>query len=132
MGSKYRNYQEKKIVKREIHPIWRGIGLIMIFLIPVIAWAAMRTVLDQHLISPLPADLFAQKGQFLFTLFNGDKYINIEIILLLIFAFVLYMIYMFISFIISSAVMGSPEKYDPYYVPPIKNVKRERKQGQRR
>ncbi len=131
MSSKYRSYEEKKMAKREIHPIWRGVGLIMIFLIPVIAWAAMRTVIDQRMI-PIPPDLFAKKGQILYTLFNGDKLINIEIIVLLIFAFVLYMLYMLISFIITSAVMGSPEKYDPYYVPPIRNVKRRQTKGPRR
>jgi hypothetical protein len=132
MSSKYRNYSEKNIVKREIHPIWRGIGLVMIFLIPVIAWAAMRTVLDQGMLTTIPADLLAKKGQFLYTLFKGDRLINIEIILFLIFAFVLYMVYMFISFIISGAVMGSPDKYDPYYVPPIKNMKRKPTRGPRR
>jgi hypothetical protein len=92
----------------------------------------MRTVLDQGLISPLPSDLIAKKGQILYTLFNGDRLINIEIILFLVFAFVLYMIYMFISFLVTSAVMGSPDKYDPYYVPPIKNVKRQPTRGPRR
>jgi hypothetical protein len=130
MSSKYRKYEERKMAKREIHPVWRGVGFIMIVLIPVISWAAMRTVIDQGLI-PIPADLIARRGQFLYNLFNGDRLINIEIIVFLLFTFVLYMIYMLISFIISSAVMGSPAKYDPYYVPPIKNSPRKRTQGRR-
>jgi hypothetical protein len=38
---KYSSHNKKEVVaKYTIHPIWRGIGFIMIILLPVMAWAA--------------------------------------------------------------------------------------------
>ncbi len=38
MASKYRKYERKEIVKKEIAPIWRGIGCVLFILVPALAW----------------------------------------------------------------------------------------------
>ena len=41
MGSKYSKYQRKPEKKPEPNPIWRGIGCILIVVVPVISYALM-------------------------------------------------------------------------------------------
>jgi hypothetical protein len=126
MSGKYRNYDfGKKTRRREIHPVWRGVGFLMMVLIPVVSWAAMRTVIDRNLV-PIPRDLLARPGQIFYTL-TGDAMIYIEVIIFLIFALVFYLVFTFISFLVTSAVLGSPAKYDPYYVPPVNRPTKRRK-----
>jgi hypothetical protein len=44
---KYREYQKKpELPRNEIHPVWRGIGCIIVLLTPIISWAAMMVLLD--------------------------------------------------------------------------------------
>lgn len=48
MPSKYENYTRQKELpaRREVHPVWRGIGFLLIIIIPVISWAAAMVLLD--------------------------------------------------------------------------------------
>jgi uncharacterized membrane protein YuzA (DUF378 family) len=41
---KYAKYQRKAPVKRGLHPIWRGIGCILIIVVPLIAYGLMVLV----------------------------------------------------------------------------------------
>jgi hypothetical protein len=44
---KHNSFQKAKDLPRsEIHPVWRGIGCIIILLTPIISWAAMLVLLD--------------------------------------------------------------------------------------
>ena len=44
---KHNSYQKTPDLPRsEIHPIWRGIGCIIILLTPIISWAATQVLLD--------------------------------------------------------------------------------------
>ena len=72
---------------------------------------------------PLPRDLIAQPGQFLYTIIP-DPMINIKVLFFVIFAFAFYIILMMLSFLVTSLMMGSPEKNDPYYVPPVRRQPR--------
>lgn len=38
---KYQRYNQKTLVKPEIHPIWRGIGCVLIVLVPLMAYGLM-------------------------------------------------------------------------------------------
>lgn len=40
---------KKEIVKREIHPVWRGIGCLLMVLIPMIAIAAADVIINSNL-----------------------------------------------------------------------------------
>jgi hypothetical protein len=44
---KYNSFQKKQDLPRnEIHPVWRGIGFIIMLLTPIISWAATMVLLD--------------------------------------------------------------------------------------
>lgn len=44
--SKYAKYDKKEVVTPfKIHPIWRGIGFIMMLIVPIISWAAGEELL---------------------------------------------------------------------------------------
>lgn len=103
---------------RKIHPIWRGVGFVMMVLIPVIAWAATETLIKNNLI-PLPRDMIAGRGDFLYSLFP-DPLINIKLVGIIVISLILYALFTFITFLMTSLVMGSVDKYDPYYVPPVR------------
>lgn len=131
MGSKYREYSsDRRTSTRDyhrIHPIWRGVGFTMMVLIPIISYAAADVLLKQnglHNWFPLPLDLLAQPGQFLYKLIP-DPMINIKIILFVVFMFLLYLLFMIVSFIANSA-FGATAKRDPYYVPPVRRRPRRR------
>jgi len=48
MSMKYSNYQKQKELpaRREVHPVWRGIGCILMIVTPIISWAAASLLLD--------------------------------------------------------------------------------------
>ena len=127
MSPKYVEYQPNRKQKpRGPHPIWRGVGFMMIVLIPIISYAGVDVFLrlnGQNNWMPLPRDLIANQTHFLYR-FIPDPMINIKVLLFVVFAFLLYMILMMFSFMITGIVMGGPEKNDPFYVPPTRMPRR--------
>lgn len=102
----------------EVHPIWRGVGFVLIVMIPILAYAASDVLIRQNLAKPffqMPGDLIARPGMLLF---NGDPYLYLRIIFTVAIAMVLFAIFTFFVFIINSAF--APPRYGPYDVPPIK------------
>lgn len=61
--AKYRQYDRGSSVKKasgEIHPIWRGIGCIMMLIIPIMAYAGAMLLVEANFTKhwvPVPADL---------------------------------------------------------------------------
>ncbi len=44
---KYQTYQKpKELPRNEVHPVWRGIGCLIIIITPIISWAAAQVLLD--------------------------------------------------------------------------------------
>ena len=127
MPAKYREYVSSPNTSRKnaqsIHPVWRGVGFAMIVLIPIISYAAMDVLLKQSWF-PIPVDLIAQPGQFLYK-FLPDPMINIKIMLFIAFLFVFYAIFLLFSFLITS-MFGVSERKDPFYVPPVQRRNRRR------
>jgi len=41
MASKYRKYERKEILKKEIAPIWRGIGCVLFVVVPLLSYFFM-------------------------------------------------------------------------------------------
>lgn len=125
MGSKYQRYQPERRSSREkqrkIHPIWRGIGFGLIVLFPIIAYAAMEVLISSKWF-PLPTDLFAKPGHFIYKLIP-DQLIYIKALIMISIILLLSLIFTFISYIVNSA-FGNTARDDPYYVPPIKRKSR--------
>jgi len=48
---KYSNFQKNRELpaKREVHPVWRGIGCIILIITPIISWAAASLLLEYGL-----------------------------------------------------------------------------------
>ena len=45
--AKYQSYQKpKELPRNEVHPVWRGIGCIIMLITPIISWAAAQVLLD--------------------------------------------------------------------------------------
>jgi hypothetical protein len=45
--AKYQSYQKPKDLPRnEVHPVWRGIGCLMMVITPIISWAAAMLLLE--------------------------------------------------------------------------------------
>jgi hypothetical protein len=58
--TKYRSFERKPIERpHEIHPIWRGIGCIIMILIPIMAFLGTTLLIQQGIKEqwPMPADL---------------------------------------------------------------------------
>lgn len=125
MGSKYREYQSPKGPTREemrrIHPVWRGVGCALMLLMPVISWAAQDVIISRKLV-PLPMDLLAGPGDFLYQFFP-DPYIHIRLLFAVGLLLVLYAVLMLITFIMNQS-FGITPRTDPFYVPPVQARKR--------
>lgn len=95
--------------QREIHPIWRGIGFAMIILIPFLSYVGALAILEENARRgwfPIPRDLLVN---------YSDPMILIKALLTIAVAFVLYMVFMLITFIIYR--MFGPSRYGPMDVP---------------
>jgi hypothetical protein len=95
--------------KKEIHPVWRGVGFVLIIFIPVIsilaAIALVNANKEQHWIK-VPGELLLK---------FSDPYILVKAIIALIIGFFLFMILTLITFIANR--FWGPPRYGPYDVP---------------
>jgi hypothetical protein len=117
--SRYKFVEQKKQEKPsvKIHPIWRGVGFVMMIVIPIISYAAAEVLIAQNMKSnwfPWPYDLMAKPGDLLYT---GDPLLYLKIISTLVFIFIFYSIFMLVTFAVNSIFGVS--RYGPYDVPPI-------------
>jgi len=102
MGRRSTFYQKETPKRREVHPVWRGIGCIMMILIPGIGWASARLLLREG-----PKFGF---NDFILTGWistSGYPLLYVEIGMTIFLSLVLYLLFMFVSFIINQA-MGPP------------------------
>jgi hypothetical protein len=108
----------------KVHPIWRGVGFVMMILIPIVSYAATEVLIQQNTKAPFfpwPTDLIARPGDFLY---NGDPLLYFKILITITFMLILYALFTLITFLLNSA-FGSP-RYGPYDLPPIKGRVRKR------
>jgi len=112
--TKYSNYRStsgtlSRQEREKIHPIWRGIGLILVFLFAVMGWFGSIWLLDenakQHWIT-IPSNLMAK---------GADELLYVKIGVAIVIFLVLYMICQFISFFILR--LFGPERYGPMDIP---------------
>ncbi len=129
MSQKYGGYgmdkRNPEKVGQKIHPVWRGVGFAFIVLIPIMAYASMKVLLEQNDIHgwiALTPDMMAKQGEFLYTFFP-DPMLYIKIVLFLLFLFVFFIVFQLFSFLITG-MSGVSTRNDPFYVPPVRRSKR--------
>lgn len=111
MGKHYTsNIHKPPPKKREIHPIWCGIGFVMIIFIPIIAYYGTLFFIDEN----------KRQGWFYYPTAlaapGSDSLLFIKVIITLILTFILYSIFTFIIFLLYS--LFGPPRYGPTDVPP--------------
>ncbi|MHC1741039.1 MAG: hypothetical protein AB9897_08025 [Anaerolineaceae bacterium] len=108
--SMYKPNQKDKPVQKPIHPIWRGIGCILLIVIPVISYiAADFLIINRSTFSWL---IIPQE----FVVNNlPDPLLLVKIFYTAIFVAVLYLLLTIITFVINR--FFGPSRYGPYDVP---------------
>lgn len=113
----YRRADEQSTKRKGVHPIWRGVGFVMIVLIPFMGYAGAMVLLDlnkQYHWYAIPRDLLAT-GQ-------ADPLLYVKIGLSILVTLVFYAILTLVTFIINRIFAPSP--YGPYDVPPSEIYRR--------
>ena len=119
----------------EFHPIWRGVGFAMMVLIPIISYAASTILFNLNLENnwvAVPRDLLIPAREWVIQGFGRvllriglDPYLLIKIIMAVIIGFVIYAIFLVVTFV-SNRFFGAP-RYGPMDAPPIRRkVRRSR------
>lgn len=117
--SKYTSYASHREPrkKKEVHAIWRGIGLFLIVLIPVMSYLGTLVLLEENHKSgwvTIPKDMLSP---------YVEPMLYVKIALTLALMVVLYGIFSLISVLFYSAF--APPRYGPLDAPPIdQKVKR--------
>lgn len=112
--TKYTNYstREQHPRKKEIHPIWRGVGFALIILTPILGYAASIVLLDANKANGwirIPQEL-VMKGW-------SDPQLLIKLLLTIVLSILIYGFFSIITFILYGAL--GPSRYGPYDVPPV-------------
>jgi hypothetical protein len=124
--SKYDRYQRTKIKERpwKVHPIWRGIGCLMLILIPIMAYAAASVFLEYAPgwgIFPRTSDIYGNidLDYFVLPFSLGEA--------------IFTLIFMVMGFVIFSTVyafvyrISGPPKYGPTDAPPPRRRRQRRR-----
>jgi hypothetical protein len=102
--------------KKKIHPVWRGIGLVMMILLPVLSYLIAMVLVDENNINH-----WVIYPEFLVLKWR-DPYIIVKGLLAILIVFILYVLITFIAALFYK-VFGLPRygKTDvpPEYVKPI-------------
>ena len=102
---------EKKSKGDGSHPVWRGIGFLLIILLPVMGYLGSMVILEENETQRwfrIPSALFVS---------GPDQLLLVKAILTVIIAAILYFIIMMLTFIIFRIV--SPPKLGPTDAPPV-------------
>ncbi|MCJ7702616.1 MAG: hypothetical protein MUO62_13615 [Anaerolineales bacterium] len=121
--SKYNSIVQPKERPWKIHPVWQGIGCLMIVLIPIMSFAGAVLLVDanlEHRWLPVPRELVSPGG-------NPLLYMQIGVtVLISMFGFMLFVI----AYSLLYRFMGPP-RYGPMDVPPDNRARRRTKARRR-
>jgi hypothetical protein len=101
-----------------VHPVWRGIGFIMIILIPALSYVASLRLLElngQYGWYPIPPE-------FLIFYRNLDPYIGIKVGVTLVISFIVYTVFLMITYFLNT--LFGPRRYIPPDIAPLKKKKK--------
>lgn len=110
--SMFRTEFPPKPSKLPMHPVWRGIGLILMVILPVGSYLLASMLIENKERFPwviIPSDIILNS-------YPTDPLILVRIFYALIILLILAAILAFFTFLISS--LFGPDRYDPYDVPP--------------
>lgn len=103
---------------RPVHPVWRGIGFIMIILIPAMAYGLTTVILDlngKNNWFPIPPEFMIYK-------WGLDPFLLVKIGMTLAISFVVYTLFLLITYLLNSVF--APKRYVPPDLPPVRKKKR--------
>lgn len=105
--------QQRKIreAHQEVHPIWRGVGLILIFLTPIMGYFGALAILDQN----KKMNWFQIPTEYLAS--GADSLLYVKIGLTIIIGLLFYFFLQFITFILYR--LFGPSRYGAYDVPSV-------------
>jgi hypothetical protein len=134
-SGKYTSYTSTREVKSrpwKVHPIWRGIGCLMLILMPIVAFLAAYLLVDQDIVTTLKIPYPPEFSVTLITIpFLGFNY-NVNWMTLILTG--LLTLIGFAGIMIFYSVMYSalgPPRYGPLDAPP-KRYKKKKKLKQKR
>ena len=110
MGFSTRDTSAMQPKERTIHPVWRGIGFLLIIITPLMGYAVATLIVGANKIQrwvAIPTELIAD-GK------NPDLYVLI--LLTVVVSFLIYMVLSLLTFFVMSLI--SPPRYGPQDVPP--------------
>jgi hypothetical protein len=113
---KYDAYARQKSThdeKQKVNPIWRGIGFLMMVLIPIGSYLASVELLRQNATQawfPIPTDLL--------TNIFSDSYIFVKLFMTVIIAILVYAAFTLLRFL--GNILFGPPRYGPLDSPPLK------------
>ncbi len=128
------NYFDKRSPanqEQQVHPVWRGIGLILMVFIPVLSFLASSVILDlnnQYGWFMIPSELFlGNQPKLTFYLskvgiFISDQLILAKLALTAAVSFVVYAVFTLITFLMNR--MFGPPRYQVPDVPPLRRRSR--------
>jgi uncharacterized membrane protein YbhN (UPF0104 family) len=110
MGKQQSFIKQQPAPKREIHPIWRGIGFLFMIIVPILSYFAAIMLINENINQhwlPVPADLIIS---------GNDPLLLLKILLTILISLVFFLIFILITFLLFSAF--GPSRYGPLDVPP--------------
>lgn len=112
--SMFQNEYPPKPSRLPMHPIWRGIGLIMMVVLPAGSYLLANMLIERKSLYSwvvIPTDLILNK-------FPKDPLILVRLLYAAIILIIIASILAFVTFL--TARLFGPPRYDPYDVPPEK------------
>jgi hypothetical protein len=104
---------ESERKKKQIHPVWRGIGFILMIAVPMFSYIAALLVFQENASRhwfPIPTDILSPWG--------GDPYIFVKLAITLVIIVAISAVMMLITFVMN-ALFGAP-RYGPLDSPPLR------------
>lgn len=105
--------------KKTVHPVWRGVGILLMVLMPVMGYVGSLLLLDEnnkHSWIRIPNELLVP---------GPDHLLLVKAILTVVIGASIYFIFMMLTFIIFRIV--APPKLGPTDVPPVQWKSRDKK-----
>jgi hypothetical protein len=108
-------FKKERVSKSEgarIHPIWRGVGFVMMIFMPVLSYIGATVIMDYNKTQnwfPIPREFVIS--------WPTDPYILMRLFITAILWFLFYAFFMLITFFLSG--LFAPKRYIPPDIPPL-------------
>ncbi len=130
---RYDKYQEmQQQPASQVHPIWRGIGCVMLILIPIVAYAAADTFFDNASnLRIFGSTVFPSSGILYHIYFSyplGDTLLRVapfHLVFMIVFSILGYLVLSMVYTIVYQVT--GPPKYGPTNSPPLRNPRKRRR-----